>query len=58
MAAFIAWVSANYPVIITVLFGLSETLALIPSVKSNSVFQLVVNVIKTLKEKLVPTAAQ
>lgn len=34
-----------------VLFGLSETLALIPGVKSNSVFQLVFNILKKLAGK-------
>lgn len=37
-----------------ILFGLSEVLALIPFFKSNSVFQLVFNVLSSLKQKLFP----
>lgn len=43
----------NKVVILGVLFALSEALALIPSVKSNSVFQLVFNIIKKAKEVVV-----
>lgn len=42
--------------IITVLFVLSELLAMIPGFKSNSVVQLVVNWVKTLHDKFVPPA--
>jgi hypothetical protein len=41
---------ANKMVIVGLLLALSEVLAIIPSVKSNSVFQLVVNIIKKAKE--------
>jgi hypothetical protein len=37
----VAWLQANAAVIFGVLFALSEALALIPSVKANSVFQLI-----------------
>ena len=39
-------------VIIGTLLAISEGLALIPALKSNSVLTLVVNVLKWLKEKL------
>lgn len=35
--------------LLTVLLALSEALALVPVVKANSVFQLIVNILKTLK---------
>lgn len=38
-------------VILAVLLAVSEALALIPAVKSNSVFQLVVNFLKKLAPK-------
>ena len=41
----------NYIVIIGALLAISEVLALIPSVKSNSVFQLVINLIKAVANK-------
>ena len=44
---------ANKVVVLGVLLALSEALALIPQVKSNSVFQLVVNVLKKVKEVVV-----
>lgn len=39
--------------IVSALLGVSELLALIPQIKANSIFQLVVNALKWLKEKLV-----
>lgn len=42
---------ANKVVLLGFLLALSEVLALIPSVKSNSVFQLVVNFVKKLLGK-------
>lgn len=39
-------------VIIAALLSVSEALALIPAVKSNSVFQLIVNILKKAKELL------
>lgn len=41
MASVIAFFVANKVVILGILLALSEALALIPSVKANSVFQLV-----------------
>lgn len=41
----------NKVVILGFLFALSEVLALIPSIKSNSVFTLVVNVLKKVLNK-------
>jgi ABC-type methionine transport system permease subunit len=41
---------ANKEVILGVLLAVSEALALIPKVKANSIFQLVVNVIKKFKK--------
>lgn len=41
----------NYVIILGALFAVSEALALIPQVKSNSVFQLVVSVLKKLAAK-------
>lgn len=40
---------ANKFVIVGFLFALSEVLALFPGIKSNSVFQLVFNMIKKIK---------
>jgi hypothetical protein len=37
--------------IFAVLFGISEALALIPAIKSNSLFQLIYNILKTLAGK-------
>jgi len=38
--------------VVAVLGGISEALSLIPSIKANGVFQLVSNLLKSLKEKL------
>ena len=40
-----------FTAVIACLFGLSEGLALIPSVKSNSIFQAIFNVLKALAGK-------
>lgn len=37
--------------IMSVLFAVSEALALIPSIQSNSVFQLIFNILKSLAGK-------
>lgn len=42
----------NQGSILIALLALSEVLALVPSIKSNSIFQLVVNGLKKLKEVL------
>lgn len=39
-------------VIVTALLALSEALALIPSIKANSIFQFAVNLLKKAKEFL------
>jgi hypothetical protein len=44
----VAWMAANWALIVSVLFGLSEVLAMIPGIKANSVFQLIVSVLKSL----------
>lgn len=41
---------ANKVVIISALLAISELLALVPSVKSNSIFQLVVGALKKVKD--------
>lgn len=41
----------NWMMIVGALLALSEVLALIPSIKSNSVFQLIVNVLKGIMPK-------
>ncbi len=46
MQEIVNFVSANWASIATVLFVLSELLAQIPSIKANSVFQLLVNLLK------------
>lgn len=51
MAAVIAWLQANSTMVFGVLWGVSEVLALIPGVKANSVFQLVVGALAMLKPK-------
>jgi hypothetical protein len=38
-----AWLQANYGLIVSILFIASEGLALVPGVKANSVFQAVFN---------------
>jgi hypothetical protein len=40
---------------LAVLFGISESLSMIPQVKSNGVFQAVYNILKFLKEKVSPS---
>lgn len=49
-----SWLVANWALIVSVLLGLSEVLALIPGIQSNSVFQLIANVIKSLGTKALP----
>jgi hypothetical protein len=41
----------NLVMIFGVLFGISESLAMIPSVKANSVFQMIFSVLKALAGK-------
>lgn len=44
----LAWLQGNLTMILMVLLGISESLALIPVVKSNSVFQLIYNFLKSI----------
>lgn len=46
MEAVIEFVIVNKLVILGFLFALSEVLALVPSVKANSVFQVIVSIVK------------
>lgn len=46
-----AYIIANWAMIASVLLGVSEALALIPGIKSNSVFQLIYNFIKSIVSK-------
>lgn len=48
----------DWTLILGILFGLSEVLAMIPSIKSSSVFQLIYNVLKSIKDKISPPADQ
>lgn len=45
------WLLMNKEIVLGVLWGLSEALAAIPSIKSNSVFELIVNGLKQLMGK-------
>lgn len=47
----IEFIQANAEIILGALLALSELLALIPGVKSNSIFTLIVNAIKSLMPK-------
>ena len=49
---------ANKEIILVFLLALSEVLALIPSIKANSVFQLAVGGLKKLKEVFAPKKEQ
>lgn len=46
----------NWAVVFASLFGVSEALALIPAIQSNSVFQAISNVLKWIKDLLAPKA--
>lgn len=48
------WLIDNWAMVVAVLFGVSEALALLPWFQSNSVFQLIFNVIKSLAGKGTP----
>lgn len=41
------FIQENWAIIATALLGISEVIALIPGIKSNSIFQLIYNVIKS-----------
>lgn len=44
----------NWTLIFGVLFGVSEALALVPAIKSNSVFQVILGLLAKLSGKQVP----
>lgn len=46
-----AWIMANWSFVATVLLGISEVLALIPSLQANSVLQSIINFFKGLGVK-------
>jgi hypothetical protein len=52
----VSWLYENRVVILTALLAISEVLALVPSIKSNSIFQMIVNAIKYVIEKFSPSA--
>jgi len=43
------WLMDNYVLLITVLFAISEALALIPQVKANSVFTMILDILAKAK---------
>ncbi len=49
MDVIIDWVVANYGLVLGVLLGISEALALIPGIKSNSIFTLIYNFLLKFK---------
>lgn len=49
------WISTNATLVFGVLWGIAETLALIPSVKSSSVFTLILNTLQSVKNTFFPT---
>jgi hypothetical protein len=50
----IEWIVLNKEPLLVAGLALSELLALIPAVKSNSIFQAIYNGLKKLREKLLP----
>jgi hypothetical protein len=46
--------SIAIPLILIALLSVSEVLALLPGVKSNSIFQLVVNTLRAIKDAITP----
>lgn len=40
-----------FGIIVTVLLGISEALAAIPAIKANSIYQLIVNILKAISGK-------
>ncbi len=47
------FILANKVVILGFLLALSEVLALVPGVKSNSVFELILNLLKSAKDAVI-----
>jgi hypothetical protein len=54
MVDVITWIKNNWGTIATCLFLLSEILAYIPGINSNSVFQLIVALLKKIPNPPVP----
>lgn len=50
----ILWLQTNATLVLGILWGLAETLALIPSLKSNSVFTLIYNLLQGLNKPTTP----
>lgn len=48
--AIVTWVQSNWAIVFGVLFGISESLALIPAVKANSVFQFIFGFLAKFKK--------
>lgn len=46
-----AWLTANWAFIATILLGISEMLSLIPALKSNGIVQGVINFLKSIGAK-------
>lgn len=53
-----AWIMANWGMIASVLFGVSEALALVPGIESNSIFQLIFNGLKAIVSPQPPPPKQ
>jgi len=49
-----AFIQENYMAIVMALLAVSEVLALVPAVKSNSIFQLLMNVLMSFAPKKLP----
>lgn len=54
MSSIISFLQGNWQYIVLVLFALDQALAQIPAVESNSTFQLISNLIKSLAGKSQP----
>ena len=52
-----AWLQANYAIVISVLFGISEILGGIEVIKANSVYQLIFGILSGLKKAILPPPA-
>lgn len=50
----LSFISQNATLLFAVLWGLCETLSLIPSIKSNSIFTLIFNTVKSLHDSNSP----
>ncbi len=52
----LAWITANWGMVATTLWGICEVLALIPGIKSNSIFTLIFNTLQGLVGGKTPPA--